>query len=161
MVSERFYTEEVGLSDFFDLGINLLLLCKELLPSKFIKLALPHAAFVQFALKGHSILFNLRHHLVEFRFQASNLIVLEVDGTKNVWGFCLMVDSWVEFLGESFVFEATNISMRNSLPIMRSREGLIALRTRALSELDMLFYRIVQCKQIHDGLPVFSLLESQ
>ena len=62
MVSERFYTEEVGLSDFFDLSINLLLLCKKLLTGKLIKLALAHATLVQFALKGHSVLLDLCHH---------------------------------------------------------------------------------------------------
>ena len=62
MVSERFHAEEVGLSDFFDLSINLFLLGKKLLTGKLVKLALTHATLVQLALEGHSVLFNLRHH---------------------------------------------------------------------------------------------------
>ena len=72
-----------------------------------------------------------------------------------------MIDPWVEFLGESFILEGTSVSMRNRLPIMRSSKSLVALRTRAFRELDVLFDRVVQSKQIHDGLPVLSLLESQ
>ena len=57
-----------------------------------------------------------------------------------------MIDSWVEFLGESFILEGTSVSMRNRLSIMRGSKSLVALRTRAFRELDVLFDRVVQSK---------------